>query len=199
MTCVVGPRATKFSLVMEGRLVRDGARIVEASSSVSMVESGGRVVVVDTGSLADANRLREAFRGASIEPDQVDIVINTHLHLDHIGGNALFRNARFYAHRLESPPLGTARISEGFEIIPGVEVVTTPGHTAGSISVIVRAERRYAICGDAIPTKANLDGHVPPAINIDPRLALKSMDLLEASADVIVPGHGAPFDVERKR
>ena len=194
-----GGRATSVRSVLDGRLVRSGNTILEASSTVSLVVSAEKKVIVDTGSPTDMKLLQKALRAASVRPSEVDMVINTHLHLDHIGGNSLFTNARFYAHRLESPPLGTVRVSEGFELLPGVEVVLTPGHTAGSISVLVHADRRYAICGDAIPTKANVENHVPPSININPRLALKTLDALEASADVIVPGHEAPFEVEAKK
>jgi len=192
-----GGRATSVRSVLDGRLVRSGNTILEASSTVSLVVSAEKKVIVDTGSPTDMKLLQKALRAASVRPSEVDMVINTHLHLDHIGGNSLFTNARFYAHRLESPPLGTVRVSEGFELLPGVEVVLTPGHTAGSISVLVHADRRYVVCGDAIPTKANVENHVPPSININPRLALKSLDSLVASADVIVPGHEAPFDVAR--
>jgi glyoxylase-like metal-dependent hydrolase (beta-lactamase superfamily II) len=190
-------RATSVRSILDGRLVRSGNTILEASSTVSLVVSAEKRMIVDTGSPTDLKLLREALRTASVRPDEVDIVVNTHLHMDHIGGNSLFPNARFYAHRLENPPLETTRVSEGFELLPGVELVLTPGHTAGSISVLVHADRRYAICGDAIPTKANVENHVPPSININPQLALKSLDSLEASADVIVPGHEAPFEVAR--
>ncbi len=190
-------RATSVRSILDGRLVRSGNTILEASSTVSLVVSAEKRMIVDTGSPTDLKLLREALRAASVRPDEVDIVVNTHLHMDHIGGNSLFPNARFYAHRLENPSLETIRVSEGFELLPGVELVLTPGHTAGSISVLVHADRRYAICGDAIPTKANVENHVPPSININPQLALKSLDSLEASADVIVPGHEAPFEVAR--
>lgn len=192
-------RATSVRSILDGRLVRSGSAILDASSTVSLVVSAEKRVIVDTGSPTDLKLLREALRAASVRPDDVDMVVNTHLHMDHIGGNSLFPNARFYAHRLENPPLGTIRVSEGFELLPGVELVLTPGHTAGSISVLAHADRRYAICGDAIPTKANVENHVPPSININPELALKSLDFLEASADVIVPGHEAPFEVAGKK
>jgi glyoxylase-like metal-dependent hydrolase (beta-lactamase superfamily II) len=192
-------RATSVRSILDGRLVRNGNAILDASSTVSLVESAGKKLIVDTGSPNDLKLLQEALRTAPVRPDEVDMVVNTHLHLDHIGGNSIFPKARFYAHRLESPPLGTIRVSDEFELLPGVEIVLTPGHTAGSISVLVQADRRYAICGDAIPTEANFENHVPPSININPRLALKSMDFLGASADVIVPGHEAPFRVERKK
>jgi N-acyl homoserine lactone hydrolase len=192
-------RATSARSILDGRLVWNGSVIFEASSTVSFVVSAGKKVIVDTGSPADLKMLRGALRTASVRPDEVDIVVNTHLHMDHIGGNNLFTNARFYAHALEFPSLGTIRISDEFELLPGVVLVPTPGHTAGSISVLVHADRRYAICGDAIPTKANVEYHVPPSINLNPWLALKSMDLLESWADVIIPGHGAPFEVTRKK
>ena len=192
-------RATIVRSILDGRLIRSGSSILEASSTVSLVVSADKKMIVDTGAPTDLDMLQEALRSASVRPDDVAIVVNTHLHLDHIGGNDLFPNARFYAHALESPPLGTIRVTSEFEILPGVDVVLTPGHTAGSISILVRADRRYAICGDAIPTKANVEDHVPPSININRLLALKSMDYLQASADVIIPGHEAPFTVEGKK
>ncbi len=186
-------------VIREGRLVRDGSAIIEASSTVTMIRSEGTLVLVDTGSPAEIDRLREALLSVHIDAGDVDIVVNTHLHLDHAGGNGLFRNARFYAHGLESPPVGTIRVKDEVDLLPDVRILHTPGHTAGSVSVLVNGSRRYAICGDAVPTRANLENHVPPVINIDPRLALKSMEVLERSADIIVPGHENAFEVARKK
>jgi len=91
------------------------------------------------------------------------------------------------------------RVSDRMEILPGVELVPTPGHTRGCLSVFVSAEKRYAICGDAIPTKANYDNLVPPAINIDAKLALRSLKAIASWAEIIIPGHGPPFEVLAKK
>ncbi len=173
--------------------------ILSASSTVTVIRSEDTVVLVDTASPADIYRLSEALRSVHLDPADVNIVVNTHLHLDHSGGNILFQNARFYAHALEMPPIGTVRVAEELDLLPGVKLLHTPGHTLGSISVLADGDRRYAICGDAVPTRANLEQHVPPAINVDPRLALKSMEVLERSAEVIIPGHEGPFEVARKK
>jgi glyoxylase-like metal-dependent hydrolase (beta-lactamase superfamily II) len=87
--------------------------------------------------------------------DDVDVVINTHLHYDHSGGNTLFRNARFviqateweYAGRplptqatyyqeflIGREPLAYFRwhfVNGIADVVPGVRVVPTPGHTPG--------------------------------------------------------------------
>ncbi len=192
-------RADLVQVLVEGHLVRNGAVILEASSTITLVKSGGMKVIVDTGSPSEIPVLLSALEGAGIRPSEIDYVVNTHLHLDHVGGNGLFTNARFYAHQLEFPPIGVFRVSDELTVLPGVELLPTPGHTAGSMSVLARADRRYAICGDAVPTRANYESHVPPMININPLLALKSMEVLGSAADVIVPGHEGPFPVSRKR
>ena len=189
----------RVRLVREGFIERRGEVIVDASASVTLVEASGKRIILDTGSPVERDKLLFDLRSMGVDPKEVDIVVNTHLHIDHCGCNDVFENAVVYAHQLELPPIGDMRISGSITLFPGVEVVHTPGHTAGSVTVFVMAEKRYAICGDAIPTKANYDSHVPPFIAWDKGLAMKSMDAILAIADVIVPGHDAPFEVRRKK
>lgn len=185
--------------VLTGRIVRRGAEIVEACSSVTLVESGGVKVIVDTGSPDSEDRLLTALERMDVEPALVKYVVNTHMHMDHCGNNGLFTGARVVAHELESPPLGSLKISGRQGLIKGVEIVPTPGHSEGSISVFVTGERRCAVCGDAIPTRDNFEKWLPPFINIDRKLALASMELIRSWADVIVPGHDSPIEVGRKK
>ena len=189
----------RIRLVRSGFLKREGGVVVDASSTISLVEASDKKIIVDTGAPSDSSKLLFDLKGMDVKHKDVDIVINTHLHIDHCGCNELFENAVVYAHELESPPIGNARIAGSMTLIPGVELVHTPGHTPGSITVFVSAEKRYAICGDAIPTKGNYDSHIPPAVAFDRELALKSMDAIIGWADVVIPGHDTPFDVMRKK
>lgn len=189
----------KVSVVREGNLVRKGSIVLDASSTVTLVEISGQRLVVDTGSSRNVGILSASLMNMGVAPDSVKFVVNTHLHSDHIGGNDVFANARIVAHALESPPIGSMKVTERFELLPRVEVVPTPGHSAGSISVFVSADKNIAICGDAIPTRENYEKHVPPSMNIDPVLAIKSLDMIAAWAEVIVPGHGPSFEIGAKK
>jgi glyoxylase-like metal-dependent hydrolase (beta-lactamase superfamily II) len=87
-----------------------------------VVRTGKHTVVIETGignKLSEKQRsifdnkqlLMESFRAAGIRPEEVDVVINTHLHFDHCGWNTTrtedgsivptFRNARYFVHRGE--------------------------------------------------------------------------------------------------
>ena len=155
--------------------------------------------MVDTGARSRMTELADSLAKADISPDDVDAVVNTHLHMDHCGCNDMFVNARLFAHRLEEPPLGTVKVGEGSVLAEGVTVIETPGHTAGSISVFVRSDVHHLICGDALPTRSNYESMVPPAVHVDRRLAVSSMERVIETADVVVPGHDAPFKVMGKK
>jgi glyoxylase-like metal-dependent hydrolase (beta-lactamase superfamily II) len=65
------------------------------------VRSGGKLILVDTG-IGNKNRaayrngaLPENMRAAGIAPNDVDIVLITHLHIDHVGWNTVERDAKF--------------------------------------------------------------------------------------------------------
>lgn len=92
-----------------------------------LVETGDEIVLVDTGvgnkeskkfhdlygveNAGNPTRLEDALREAGVEPEHVDIVLNTHLHFDHAGGNTRaesdgrivpsFPNARYVIRRGE--------------------------------------------------------------------------------------------------
>ena len=129
-----------------------------------VVTHPGGAVLVDTGVggpqgvLDDwrvVNRsVADALADYDMSPADIGLVINTHLHFDHCGQNAVFARAPVYVQRAE---LSRARREEpelyawlGFmnarfelldgdaEVLPGLEVIATPGHTEGHQCVVVR-------------------------------------------------------------
>ena len=113
--------------------------------------------------------MAEAMAEHDLSPADVKIVINSHLHFDHCGQNAVFKHAPFYIQRSE---LSRARAEEprntqwfdfagarfelvdgDAEIADGVRVVATPGHTVGHQSVFVDGPDGVAVMiGDAAYT-----------------------------------------------
>jgi N-acyl homoserine lactone hydrolase len=194
-TSPLEPLMPRVRVVRKGTLERESGVVVDASSTVTLIETMGKRIVVDTGSPRECDKILFDLKSMMVRPEEVDIVVNTHLHVDHCGCNELFENARVYAHELEEPPIGNVRMSGALTLFPGIEIVPTPGHTRGSLSVFVSSDSRYAITGDAIPTKANHDTHVPPFVAFDKALALTSMDMILGWAEMVIPGHDDLFPV----
>ena len=145
-----------------------------------VVTHDGGAVLVDTGVggpqqwLDDwrvVNRsVADALADLDMSPADIGLVINTHLHFDHCGQNAVFRHAPIYVQRAElsraqrqSPELcdwlgfmdAPFELLDGdAEVLPGLEVIATPGHTAGHQCVLVRAggEAFDLLIGDAAYT-----------------------------------------------
>jgi len=185
-------------VLKSGSLLREGEEVRDARSSVTLVDAGSKKIVVDTGLLGEDGVLIDALAARGLSPDDVDFVVNTHLHLDHCGCNLLFRKSVFYADRKENPPIYFKHADDGKELVPGVRFLSTPGHTEGSVSVVVVSDdRKYVIAGDAIPTVENYETMTPPAINIDEKLAKESMERILKIADFVIPGHDAMFEVKR--
>ena len=136
-------------------------------------------ILVDTGvggpsELLDEWRIvnrhaADALAEHDLSPADVRIVINSHLHFDHCGQNAVFKHAPFYVQRAELDRARSAHnfVSQWFDfagarfelidgdaqIAEGVRVVATPGHTVGHQSVIVDMPDGGAVMiGDAAYT-----------------------------------------------
>lgn len=175
----------RIVLVKPGSLKRDEAgNILYASSSVTLILSD-RVLVVDTGSADERDMVFDGLRRAGASPDDIEIVVNTHLHEDHTGSNDLFRNADVLSYY--------TGLREGCVLAQGVRVIETPGHTLDSISVLCSGD--IVIAGDALPTADNYIKDLPPRIHVDRALAMKSMHRIAGIAKIVVPGHGMPFSI----
>jgi len=129
-----------------------------------VVTHPGGALLVDTGVGGPEHALEpwqvvnhtvaDALAELDMSPADIDLVINTHLHFDHCGQNAVFRHAPFYVQRAELAraeresselyewlSFASARwelLDGDTEIVPGVSVMATPGHTAGHQCVVVR-------------------------------------------------------------
>ena len=177
----------------------DGSvNLKETWSTSSLIRTDdGHVIVVDTSSDFMRSPIKSAFKQiGKIFPDDVDMVVLTHCHTDHIGNVSLFKNAAVYVHEGEECTIPNVKIvKEDTEIAKGVRLVHTPGHSDGSMSVFVEADRRYAIVGDAAPLKDNFTKRIIPALHTDAEAARASLEKIAEWADVIVPGHDKPFKV----
>jgi glyoxylase-like metal-dependent hydrolase (beta-lactamase superfamily II) len=198
---------------------------------VIWVLEGPTTIVVDTSTGLDgksseflgedvhrtaAQQPANALRDAGIDPQDVELVILTHLHWDHAGNNDLFPDARvlvqlkelryaispgrFFHKAFLSPQSGWGApsylmpnldtVDGEAAIAPGLTVVPTPGHTPGSHSVIAETEHgRFAIAGDAISLYENIEKDIPPGFHVDVDAAVDSMDRLRSKADHFLPGH----------
>jgi glyoxylase-like metal-dependent hydrolase (beta-lactamase superfamily II) len=126
----------------------------------------------------------DALAEIDMSPADISLVINTHLHFDHCGQNAVFKHAPFYIQRaeLERARRESRAIWSWFdfmgarfelldgdtEILPGLSVIATPGHTTGHQCVVVQAGDGSSelLIGDAAYTPNEyagpLDQELPP-------------------------------------
>ena len=127
------------------------------------------LVLVDTGMIDTTPELDEEWQPTPHPlPDElvsrVAVVVNTHLHFDHCGGNRLFADKPIHVQRRE---LADARSEEDYtvpewvdflgatyvehdgeaEILPGVRLVPAPGHTAGHQIVVVDTDEGPVVLG----------------------------------------------------
>lgn len=192
-----------IKVIKPGILVRNKlGMILNASSTVTLVSDYEHNIIIDTGVPGEGENILKGLSEHRLSRNDIDIVINTHLHGDHMGNNALFEKAIFIAHANEFPArLTNVKIIKGdYEITSNIRIMETPGHTKGSISVVVNlpdTKKTFVIAGDALPIKDNYLKWVPPGINFNPKIALASMRKIVDLADFVIPGHDDIFPIKK--
>lgn len=218
----------------------DEKNLVRAACVGLVVRHRGKVIVCETGigsklsekrarqlGVWEPERLLGGLKNLGIRPDEVDLVLSTHLHWDHAGGftsrledgsyEITFPKAKHFvqaeelAFALDPDPRSRAgyyledfepvekaglveRVSGEAEILPGVILRQTGGHTPGHQYLIFRSgELSCVLTGDLLPTRAHLALPWTPAADLDVLRVLKEKRwLLEEAAEhrwLVLLGH----------
>jgi N-acyl homoserine lactone hydrolase len=148
---------------------------------VHLIEHPDGRVLVDTGltelhpAVDDMDPRLTPLPEQDIDLAGIDMVVNTHLHFDHCGGNHLFAGRPIYVQRqelddalgpeeytirewVEAPGVEYVPVDGELELLPGVRLVPTPGHTRGSQVVVVDTDGGpVVIAGDTVVFHGELD------------------------------------------
>lgn len=202
-----------------------------------LIEEGDRRILVDTG-LGDLDEVLSLnhlhgpdFSGRrrpehdlvaglaehGVSPADIDLVIITHLHFDHVGNNHLFPNARFVVQRAElsyalcPPPFSlmywpeyshkVRDVLDRIEPIDGdrrlsrdIGLLRVGGHSPGCMVVVVEtALGRVCLASDTMYTYRNLELDWPTGVYWDLHELLAGYARIREAAEVIVPGHDWQF------
>jgi glyoxylase-like metal-dependent hydrolase (beta-lactamase superfamily II) len=210
----------------ERRIAADERNRIPMGMRCLLVEHDDGLVLIDTGAgnketqkfydiygienagAGGRTALEDGVRAAGHDPAQVSLVVNTHLHFDHAGGNTFrdeggalrlaFPNARYvvqageYAYATHTnertaasyfphnfqPVLeaGCLDLVDGErEILPGVRVLPTPGHTPHHQSILITSAGESAFfAADLIPTHAHLPLPWIMGYDVEPLVTLES-------------------------
>ncbi|MHB8575627.1 MAG: MBL fold metallo-hydrolase, partial [Dehalococcoidia bacterium] len=158
-----------------------------------------------------------------VTPERVDTIVFTHLHADHVGWNCTkvgdeyhptFPNARYILNRAEfdrwsDDPAGYLRrhlkplseagqldlVDDSYEPAPGMALLSTPGHTAGHVSVLLYSGGEGGvITGDALHHPVEVEHpDWSPSADDDGQLSATSrgalLDRVEAEGFLLLGGH----------
>lgn len=176
------------------------------------------IALVDTGTGQNFEMVKQNLGGLNLKPSDIKLIINTHCHYDHVGGNYDFVRAagcQVAIHELEAEllrkgdgattlatgfgenlePLGAVRrLRDGDKIELGeltLDVLHTPGHTAGSIC-LYGPKQRILFSGDTVFQ----DGVGRTDLPTSDAAALRDSieRLLKLDVQNIYPGHGPPVE-----
>ncbi|TGE31512.1 N-acyl homoserine lactonase family protein [Desulfosporosinus sp. Sb-LF] len=129
------------------------------------------------------------IEGQGYSLEDISIIVNSHTHLDHAGGNNLVARARCYVQDGEDVKGDYDLFGDG-----SIHLLTTPGHSTNHQSMLVRGRNRQVLLtGDACFRPANLIDLKPPLILENREQALRSLkrlrDISKASATVVLTSH----------
>lgn len=170
MALVNGAARRLYLLSLSTSTVPMPGRTLEMVSGAYLIETGdGKRVLVDTGLPADytpppgappaenAKNVLDHLADLGVHPDDIDLVLCSHLDVDHAGYHDAFRRAEFVIQRAQyelargghpryaaarphwdHPDLRYRLIEGDCEVLPGLTLIETSGHAPGHQSVLVR-------------------------------------------------------------
>jgi glyoxylase-like metal-dependent hydrolase (beta-lactamase superfamily II) len=219
---------------MHADLIKDGR--MDVPIGCFLVRTGGMNVLIDAGmgplSLSfdtgraagmclEGGKLPAALAAVGLKPDDIDLIVPTHMHLDHAGwiiqeGAPFFSKAKVRFGAGDWDAVVETSTVPGFvdgmralreagrvelierdgEVAPGVSAMGTPGHTPGHHSIVLSSgEQRAMIFGDIITCPFQIEAPEGEAMaDMDKKLAAATRErmLRELDGDTLVGGPHFP-------
>lgn len=186
--------------------------------TVPLIRTGGKNILFDAGGPNVHRTMLQRLKERGVDPLDVHMVVLSHCHWDHSLGVPLFPNAEivirdtelewsleqiphltpwvpsyFMRQIAESPRLRTLK-GEG-ELLPGIMMIDTPGHSPGHMSMVVDTDQgRMCLAQDALKNRAEFMAR-KILMTLDDAASTASIEKIIAAAPLIVPGHDRPFRV----
>jgi N-acyl homoserine lactone hydrolase len=165
------------------------------------------------------------LKAVGLKPEDIDVVVCSHLHTDHCGCNEFFTKSTIIAHARElEAAQASGSVNSGYFVadwrndIPmklveqeedifgdgKLTLVNLPGHTPGTIGALVKLNQsgEFLLTSDAVSVRANLDADYAPRNTWNAEQCLKSFakvrDFEKAGATVICSHDEAQWKSLRK-
>jgi len=183
-----------------------------------VLKIGSRRIMIDTCIGADRERefpvfthMRTTFledlASLGIQPTDIDTVLCTHLHFDHVGWNThlvdgkwvpTFPNARYLFSRKEYDHWLMLRDTGGYHGINHLADAVDPVVEAGLVDFISHDHR---ICDEIrlLPTPGHTPDHVSVHLSSAGQEAVITGDMMHHPIQVALPEHPATYDMDRPR
>jgi glyoxylase-like metal-dependent hydrolase (beta-lactamase superfamily II) len=160
-----------------------------------------------------SSEVQDGLAHIGLVPADIEVVLLTHLHYDHIGHVALFENARFIVQAEEiaiaaAPPAyaqyyftafsrALDQLGDRLEVVEGdqqvsrgVRALRVGGHSPGCMAILVdTAAGVVALTGDIAYSYRNLELNWPPGVFHNLEELMRAYDRLRAEATILVPNH----------
>jgi len=194
-----------------------------------LIKGGDKNLLIDSGAPPEVMRefwygdyeeviaFEEALNSAGVSPNQIDIIIQTHLHFDHCGNTPKCQNTEvivqsaelefaqnlhplFYGSYPKSTLAGVdfKKVDGDIEVLPGIWVFHLPGHSPGTQAVSLQTKKGRIVLSGFCSIKDNFFPPekirkiwpvLTPGVHIDSIKAFNSALRVKELGDTVIPIH----------
>jgi glyoxylase-like metal-dependent hydrolase (beta-lactamase superfamily II) len=185
MTDAPAARSARIDVLLTGSL-RPTVR-----STCTLVRDGALIAVIDPGLAPSQAAILNPLSTLGLRPEDVTAVILSHHHPDHTINAALFPAAAVHDHwAVYRGDEWESRECEGAELSAAVRLIRTPGHSAEDLSTVIGSPDGVVVATHLWWTA---DGPADDPYAPDREVLRQSRERVLRLADLVIPGHGAPF------